>query len=178
MRWGLQAPGGSALDPTALFSSLLHCSVQTPLQCGFSEGPSALFFQTSWKVAPLSILSGLPNGTVSGSRCWPLSPAPQAWPRQSGPVGSLARNWGLSLSGPVERWNVYHHHHCWGPWLRLWVLRDWDSQAVVDRDLWPRLGHVEPHRGDLGFHPPLSQSPFLVRFGARVRGIWDWDAAG
>lgn len=57
------------------------------------------------------------------------------------------------------------------------MLRDWDSQAVVDRDLWPRLGHVEPHRVTLA-HPPLSQSPFLVRFGARVRGIWDWDAAG
>ena len=57
------------------------------------------------------------------------------------------------------------------------MLRDWDSQAVVDRDLWPRLGHVEPHRVTLA-HPPLSQSPFLVRFGARVRGIWDWDATG
>ena len=42
VRWGL-APSGSALDPAAPFSSLLHCSAQTPLQCGFSEGPPTLF---------------------------------------------------------------------------------------------------------------------------------------
>lgn len=72
-------------------------------------------------------------------------------------TGSPARDCGHSLSGPAGR-----KVECMsppsllgGPWLRLWVLRHWDSQAVVDRALWPRLGHVEPHRVTLAC-PPLS----------------------
>ena len=149
--------GGSALNPTAPFSPVFHCSAQTPLQCGFSKGPPNLVFRSPGRWHHSPSLSGLPDGTVSGSRCQPLSPAPQ----ERGP-----RSQGHRLAGPglrtLPQWTCWQEGGVYvttvtsgGPWLMLWVLRHWDSQAVVDRDLWPRLGHVEPHRVTLAC-PPLS----------------------
>lgn len=65
--------------------------------------PLSLVFRHPGRWHHSPSLSGLPNGTVSGSRCWPLSPAPQSVAQTVRAVGSLARNWGHSLSGPVGR---------------------------------------------------------------------------
>ena len=121
------------------------------------QRPPNLVFRSPGRWHHSPSLSGLPDGTVSGSRCQPLSPAPQ----ERGP-----RSQGHRLAGPglrtLPQWTSRQEGGVYvttvtsgGPWLMLWVLRHWDSQAVVDRDLWPRLGHMEPHRVTLAC-PPLS----------------------
>ena len=102
VRWGL-APGGSALDPTAPFSSLLHCSAQTPPAVWLLQRPPNLVFRRPGRWHHSPSFSGLPDGTVFGSRCQPLSPAPQSVAQVVRATGSPVRNWGRSLSGPAGR---------------------------------------------------------------------------
>ena len=143
------------LPPFLLFFTALHrppCSVASP------KAPQPCF-QTSWKVAPLSILFWPPRWDC----LWEQVPAAQPSSSECGPGGQSHRLAGPEL-GTLPQWTCWQEGGVYvttvtsgGPWLRLWVLRHCDSQAVVDRALWPRLGHVEPHRVTLA-RPPLSHS--------------------
>ena len=95
--------GGSALNPTAPFSPVFHCSAQTPLQCGFSKGPLTLFSEVlegGTILHPfLASLMGLSLGAGASRSAQLLKSVAHAVRA----TGSPARDCRHSLSGPPGR---------------------------------------------------------------------------
>ena len=83
------------------FSSSLLCT--DPPAVWLLRRPPNLVFRRPGRWHHSPSFSGLPDGTVFGSRCQPLSPAPQSVAQAVRATGSPARNWGHSLSGPAGR---------------------------------------------------------------------------
>lgn len=178
VRWGL-APSGSALDPAAPFSSLLHCSAQTPLQCGFSEGPPTLFSDVLEGGTTLHPFLASPMGLSLGAGASRSAQLLRVWPRRSEPQ---ARRPGTGDTPSVDllagRWSVCHHRHFWGSLAEAVGAEALRQSGCGGQGLVASSRPCGAPQGDLGPPASLSQSPFLLRFGARVRGIWGWDAAG
>ena len=162
--------------PFLLFFTALH---RPPLQCGFSKGPPTLFsdvLEGGTTLHPfLASLMGLSLGAGASRsaqllRVWPRRSEPQAHRSGTGDAPSVDL-----LAG---RWSVCHHRHFWGSLAEAVGAEALRQSGCGGQGLVASSRPCGAPQGDLGPPASLSQSPFLLRFGARVRGIWGWDAAG
>ena len=164
------------LPPFLLFFTALHrppCSVASP------KAPQPCF-QKSWKVAPLSIPFWPPRWDC----LWEQVPAAQpsssrVWPRHSGPQTRRPRTADTpSVDLPAGSWSVCHHRHFWGSLAEVVGAEALGQSGCGGQGLVASSQPYGAPQGDLGLPAPLSRSPFLMRFGAHVRGVWGWDVAG
>ena len=102
VRWGL-APDGSALNPTAPFSPVFHCSAQTPLQCGFSKGPPTLFSEVLEGGTTLHPFLASPMGLSLGAGASRSAQLLKSVAQALRATDSPAQDCGHSLSGPAGR---------------------------------------------------------------------------